>query len=479
MRKRSVFLIVLFLVVIAIPIVIWVEKPNQSIEGVWGGEISLYGVKSPIIVKIEKDDNDSLIGSLDYPTLRGKKVPIDEISFKKNIIRLMVKETSFVFEGQLSSNGLKILGSYKTWSNKLRLNLERDYVYIPIRPQEPKKPYPYTEEEVSYMNEKDGVKLASTLTIPRGEGPFPAVLLITGSGPQDRDETFREHKTFLVLADYLTRQGIAVLRVDDRGIGGSTGNTLSSTSADFANDVLAGVKFLKSHQDVDASQIGLIGHGEGGIIAPMVAVKSEDVGFIVLMAGSGVPGDILYYLSGRLVLQGFGGSEEEVKRNTEQQKEIYTILKEATNDKIAEEKLREYIQELMQRVTEIERRRIGDPDQHFSSLFAKLPWLRFFVSYDPTPTLEKVKCPVLAINGAKDTQVSPKENLLAIDTALKTGGNKDYTVIELANLNYLFQTCETGLDHEYGSIQETISPVALKTIGDWILQHTQTGTSSQ
>lgn len=478
MRKVSVFLMV-FLLVIAIPMAVQAGERNQSIEGVWGGELSFSGVELRIIFKITENADGSLGATMDSPTQGVKDIPIDQVSFKDNIVRLEAKMIGLVYEGQLSSDGLKISGTFKQGPTELPLNLERDYFYIVTRPQEPKKPYPYSEEEVSYMNEEDGVKLTGTLTTPWGEGPFPAVLLITGSGAQDRDETLLGHKPFLVLADYLTRQGIAVLRVDDRGIGGTTGDFLNSTSADFAKDVLAGVEFLKSRQDVDASHIGLVGHSEGGLIAPMVAVKSKDVAFIVLMAGPGMPGDELLYLQGELINRGNGVSDDLINQNREQQKQMFTILKEATNHKEAADNLRIYLEEMIQQLTEEERNSIGDVDHFIRQQMMQVPWLRFFVSYDPVPTLENVKCPVLAINGAKDVQVPPKENLQGIDVALKTGGNNDYAAIELADLNHLFQTCETGLPDEYGSIQETISPVALKTISDWILQHIQTGVSSR
>lgn len=479
MKKKMVVFLMVFLLAIALPMVVQAEELSQSIESTWGGKLSFSGIELRVIFKIMKNTDGSLTATMDSPDQGAKDIPVDQVTFKDNVVCLEAKMIGLVYEGQLSSDGLKISGTFKQGPTELPLNLERDYIYIATKPQEPKKPYPYNEVEVSYMNEEDGVKLAGTLTIPQGEGPFTAVLLITGSGAQDRDESLLGHKPFLILADYLTRQGIAVLRVDDRGIGGTNGDFLNSTSADFAKDVFAGVEFLKSRQDVDSSQIGLIGHSEGGLIAPMVAVRSEDVGFIVLMAGPGIPGDQISYLQTELINRGSGVSEDVIQKTRSQQEQMFKILNEAADNKVAAEKLRAYLSEAVQDLTEEEREQIGDIDLYIDMQLMQVPWLRFFVSYDPVPTLRKVKCPVLAINGAKDVQVPPKENLQAIEAALKAGGNTDYTVIELPDLNHLFQTCETGLPTEYGSIQETISPVALKTIGDWILQHTQSGTSSQ
>jgi uncharacterized protein len=344
-----------------------------------------------------------------------------------------------------------------------------------LRPQEPKKPYPYLEEEVIYENREAGIKLAGTLTLPSEQDSFPAVLLITGSGPQDRNEAIAGHRPFLVLADYLTRQGIAVLRVDDRGVGRSTGDFSPATSEDFASDVLAGIEYLKTRREINPKKIGLIGHSEGGIIAPMVAVKSPDVAFIVLMAGAGLTGEEILYLQTGLISKEMGISEKDITKNLQLNNKIFSVFKEEEDNKIAEEKIRQIFMTYWEDLSEEEKSRIGNPEGYLKARLQSLfsPWFRFFLTYDPQPTLSKVKCPVLAINGEKDLQVPPKENLSAIKEALKTGGNKDYTVIEIPNLNHLFQTAQTGVPAEYAKIEETISPEVLKIIGDWILEQTR------
>jgi fermentation-respiration switch protein FrsA (DUF1100 family) len=325
------------------------------------------------------------------------------------------------------------------------------------RPQEPKSPYPYRVEEVVYENA--GITLAGTLTLPDSGAPFPAVLLISGSGAQDRDETMFGHRPFLVLADNLTRRGIAVLRVDDRGVGGSTGDLSQATSEDLADDVLAGVEYLKTREEINPQQIGLIGHSEGGIIAPIVAVQSPDVAFIVMMAGTGLPGEDILYTQGALIARANGVSEEEIAQNRVLQERLFAVLKQEQNDTVAEEKLREILDE-----TEL-----SEENKQTQIQTMLTPWFRYFLTYDPAPTLMNVQIPVLAINGEKDLQVPPKENLQAIEEALEAGGNQDYTIKELPGLNHLFQTAQTGLPSEYAKIEETMSPSALTVIGDWIV----------
>ena len=341
------------------------------------------------------------------------------------------------------------------------------------RPQEPKKPYPYDEEEVSYENKGGGVKLAGTLTLPRTKGPFPVVVLITGSGPQNRDEELLGHKPFLVLADHLTRGGIAVLRVDDRGVGGSTGSVPSSTSEDFAGDVLAGIEFLKTRTEINSNQIGLIGHSEGGLIAPMVAARSTDVAFIVLMAGPGLRGEEILYLQGELIAKASGVPDKAIASNRAAQQAIFGVLKEEHDNAVAEKRIRENFLKITAEMSD-EQKRVSRIEATLAAQLKMVltPWFRYFLTYDPKQALMKVSCPVLAINGEKDLQVPPDENLRVIEQTLAAAKNPDYKVVKLPGLNHLFQTCKTGTLTEYASIQETMSPVALDVISDWILKHT-------
>jgi fermentation-respiration switch protein FrsA (DUF1100 family) len=255
-------------------------------------------------------------------------------------------------------------------------------------------------------------------------------------------------------------------------VGRSTGDFSLATSEDFASDVLAGIEYLKARKEINPKKIGLIGHSEGGIIAPMVAVKSPDVAFIVLMAGTGLTGEEISYLQTGLIFKEMGISEKDINKNLQLNNKIFSVFKEEEDNKIVEEKIGQMFMTYWEDLSEEEKSRIGNPEDYLKAQLQSLlsPWFRFFLTYDPKTTLSKVKCPVLAINGEKDLQVPPQENLSAIKEALQTGGNENFTIKELPGLNHLFQTAQTGAPAEYAKIEETISPVALKIISDWILQ---------
>ena len=350
------------------------------------------------------------------------------------------------------------------------------------RPQEPEPPYPYDEQDVSFLNEKEQVRLAGTLTLPKSDGPLPAVILITGFGPQDRNDSVFGHKPFLVLADHLTRLGIAVLRVDDRGVGGSTGNFSEATSEDFASDVLAAIAYLKTRSEIAHEKIGLVGHSEGGLIASMVAAQSRDVAFVVMMAGPGLKGDQIVVGPGGADYKGGLMRDDVVAEIRAAQDRIFAIIKKQGKDPTVletrirreagvfcdlGERIRTEAPESKKEATEAVAAAIESQTQLFLS-----PWFRFYLMYDPRTALMKVKCPVLAINGERDIEALARENLEAIRLALGSGGNKDYTVLMLPKLNHLFQTAETGAISEYEQIEETMSVSALDMLSNWILTHT-------
>jgi pimeloyl-ACP methyl ester carboxylesterase len=302
------------------------------------------------------------------------------------------------------------------------------------------------------------VRLAGTLTKPKGPGKFPAVLLITGSGPQNRDEEIFGHKPFLLIADFLTRHGIAVLRVDDRGTAESIGKFATATTADFATDVMAGVQFLLKRPEIDAKHIGLLGHSEGGAIAPMVAVRLPEVAFLILLAGTGVPDDetiVQQVYRGNLA---GGASEESARQARELERAILNIVKAEPDAEAQQRKLMALAEATpgLQQILKAESPRLNSP------------WYRYFISHDPRPVLANVKIPVLALNGAKDTQVDAEQNLPAIEAALRKGGNRDVTIKLLPGLNHLFQQCKTGDVSEYQSIEQTMAPEVLDLIADWI-----------
>jgi pimeloyl-ACP methyl ester carboxylesterase len=455
-------------------------KSAQDVAGDWQGALKVGAIELRLVIHLTRQPDGSLRGTLDSVDQGAKGIPISSATFKDETLCLDLKGIGASYEGKRVADRSAVEGKWRQSGQSFPLTFRPGTVEAK-RPQLPKKPYPYREEEVTYENKPAGVKIAGTLTIPRGEGPFPAVLLITGSGPQDRDESLMGHKPFLVLADYLTRRGIAVLRVDDRGVGGSTGKTMESTSADFAGDALAGVDFLKGRKEINPKQIGLVGHSEGGMVAPMAAARSKDVAFLVLLAGTGLPGEEIMYLQGQLILKAAGAPAEELPKQRKLQERLFAIVKAEKEPKALEKKLRAVLEEEIvkqKKDTKDAGAKSASPkgqESAMPSLQGQLalllsPWFRYFLSYDPRPTLQKVSCPVLAINGEKDTQVAAKENLEAIEKALRAGGNTGVTVRALPNLNHLFQTCKTGSVSEYGKIEETMSPTALELIAGWILE---------
>jgi hypothetical protein len=457
------------------------EKPSgfkfdaKDIDGNWEGTLTIQVVKLRLAFKITKKPDGNLTGTMDSLDQGAKNIPLDSISLEAGKVRIEQKATKSVFEGKLNEAGTEIAGEWQQSGLKLPLTLKRVEKLTELkRPQEPKRPFPYAEEEVTFENAKAQVKLVGTLTLPKGDGPFPAAVLISGSGPQDRDETLMGHKPFLLLADYLTRRGIAVLRYDDRGVGKSTGKHSTATSVDFAEDVQAAVDFLKSRKEINAKQVGLIGHSEGGLIAPMVAAKSKDVAYIVLLAGPGLVGEEILYLQGQAILKAMGVPADKLAQQRELQRRIFTMVKEEKDPAAAEMKLKEIIDAEVAKLSEEEKKAIGGM-LDAAGAQAKLvltPWFRNFLTYDPRPTLMQVQCPVLALIGEKDLHVPPKENLPALEQALQAGGNRDFLAKELPGLNHLLQTCKTGTVLEYSEIEETMAPAALELIAEWIQKRT-------
>ncbi|MDO5978043.1 alpha/beta hydrolase family protein [Flavivirga spongiicola] len=340
------------------------------------------------------------------------------------------------------------------------------------RPQEPKAPYDYTSEAIYFTNFKaDSIKLAGTLTLPKNIKKPVVAILISGSGPQDRNEELVNHKPFLVIADYLTNHGVAVLRYDDRGTAESEGNFKNATTFDFATDVEAAIAYLKTRNDIDTSKIGLIGHSEGGLIAPMVASRNKDVAFTVLLAGTGVNGAKVLETQSRRAAELAGANSAVLDENEKLSKIIYAILRTHSDVEIIKTKITNELNDFkMKNPTSILAPAITPAliKQQFNILKSK--WLLTFIRIDPKDYLEKTTCPVLALNGSKDFQVLPKINLEGIKNGLEIAGNKDITIKELDGLNHLFQTAETGSMQEYSEIEETFSPTALKIIKDWILE---------
>jgi hypothetical protein len=440
------------------------QGPGARLPGNYNGALDAGAIKLRLALSIERGANGALGGALTSVDQGGARVPIRVLPQGDTAVR--IEASGAVFQARISANGDTLAGTWDQGGAKLPLTLVRGAAQAaaPARPQEPKRPFPYREEEVSFAS-VPGVRIAGTLTLPQGRGPFPAAVLITGSGQQDRDESLMGHKPFLVLSDYLTRRGIAVLRMDDRGEGGSTGDFGAATSADFANDVEAAVRFLAARREVARNKIGLIGHSEGGVIAPMVATRSRGVAYVVMLAGTGIPGDSLLRLQGSAVLRSSGATEEMVRRQGEVQGRIFAAARGARDSADAARRIRAAL-------TPEERAASASLPDSIPAPMRPLvgPWFRYFLGYDPRPALRRLTVPTLALNGSLDVQVPPKENLAAIDSALRAAGNRDYRVQELPGLNHLFQTARTGSPSEYATIEETMSPAALEAVASWIVQ---------
>jgi len=435
-------------------------KPSD-IDGTWMGSLDTGALKLRVVFHILNSE-DGLTATMDSPDQGMKGMPASSVARNGTSLKIEAKGIGGVFEGTIAEDQSSIDGKWSQGGGTLPLLLKRvkDQAELELkRPQVPVKPYPYREEEVTYANKAQNVTLAATFTIPQGKGPFPAVLLITGSGPQDRDESLLGHKPFLILSDYLTRHGIAVLRADDRGTAKSTGVFAGATTADFSTDTEAGIAYLKTRSEVDPHKIGLIGHSEGGVIAPMVAARNKDVAFIVMMAGTGVPGDQILPAQSEAIAVASGTNPDEAAKNAAKEKEMLTLVETEKDQSVLEKKMKEKM------AGDVPDAQIGMQIQQITS-----PWFRYFLTYDPATALRKVTCPVLAINGSLDKQVLPDQNIPAIRKALDEAGNKHVEIDELPGLNHLFQTAKTGAPTEYAEIEETMSPVALEKISSWILK---------
>lgn len=448
------------------------EAPAAATEK-WKGEIDIIQAKLDILVVFTPGDAARpASATIDIPVQGVAAVALADVTYAGKDIRFSLQPAGAVFALERSADGASAGGTMEQFGHKFVVTLKKvtdaEAADVgPRRPQTPRPPFPYEQREVAYVNPADGTKLAGTLTLPAGKGPFPAVLLITGSGPQDRDESLFAHKPFAVIADHLTRQGVAVLRVDDRGVGGSSGSTMDSSADDFVGDVLAGIEQLKKTPEIDARRIGLLGHSEGGIVAPMVAARSSDVALIVLLAGTGLPGDRILSLQLEAILKASGVPEDNIRKQIEAQAKVLEVAKSGAD----EPTLREHIRKLI----ELQSGGAAATDQavepHLASLRTK--WFRSFLTLDPAVALRKVRCPVLALNGMLDTQVPCEVNLRAIEAALREAGNADVTTRPLPGMNHLFQHAVSGAPQEYVTIEETIAPEVLTQIADWVKAKTR------
>ncbi len=388
--------------------------------------------------------------------------------------RFELPVTQAKYSGKLNAAKEKIEGEWLQSGQPFPLTFTKvdlsktKAVEPPQRPQTPKPPYPYEEKQVEFAGGAEGVRLAGTLTIPRNGGPFAAAILISGSGPQDRDETLLGHKPFLVLADHLTRAGFAVLRYDDRGAGKSSGTFGTATSQDFARDATAAFEFLQQQPGIDPERVGFIGHSEGGLVGPMVAAERSDVGFVIMMAGPGVTGREIIENQTELISRAEKLPDDKIANELEALREILDIVGNGKSDEENQPLLQQMIDRQWDKLSEAEQKATTKEMLMGQISALKSPWIKYFLEYDPRPTLARVQCPTLAVNGELDLQVDPKLNLPAIRQAFESAGKSNFEIVELEKLNHLFQTATTGSPTEYRAIDETIAPVALQTITDYL-----------
>ena len=440
----------------------------QSHEGSWEGLLNVQGMKLRLVYHIEKSSG-TYSGTMDSPDqgafdLKIKAVKVDG----KNMV-LDMTDLGITYEGELRGKD-SLVGTFKQAGQSFPLNMVRSYssrAQLPHRPQEPTPPFPYESIEVSFTNEKAAIKLSGTLSLPSGKGPFPAVILISGSGPQNRNSEVFHHKPFLVLSDYLTRKGIAVLRYDDRGVGQSEGNFEQATSVDFAEDARAALDFLRKQKNINSKKTGIIGHSEGGMIAPLVAAEGALPAFLVLLAAPGIPIDSLMMLQSKQVARSEGINDEEIQKTLTFNRQFYDIMLNESDGKKAKSEIDKLIANYLKNL-EGDKKTAAEGQLNAMYTIAYSPWFQFFIRYNPQPVLEKVKCPVLAINGDMDIQVTAKENLAGIEKSLQKGGNTNFEIREIKNLNHLMQKAEKGTISEYAALEETFSPEVLELIASWI-----------
>jgi uncharacterized protein len=436
-----------------------------TLDGAWLGTIRLGGVSLRIVLKI-KPAPGGWAATADSIDQRVADIAVDSVTFEGGRLKLVVSKINASYEAQLDDDTL--VGTFTQNGVARPLDLEKTATppVVRPRPQDPKRPLPYDEIDLSVASSAAGVTLSCTLTKPRGKGPFGGVVLATGSGPQNRDETLMGHRPFLVLSDAITRQGVAVLRCDDRGVGRSTGVFAKATTLDFADDALAEVRTLEARPEIDRARVGIAGHSEGSTIAAIAAARSSDVAFVVSLAGPGLPGDQVSDSQRAWLERAAGENAQTIAATKAKWDQAYAIVKSERDDLAASKKLRA----LYDGLSATERAHLGGV-AGFDALVRELlsPWWRTWIALDPRAFLAQVTVPVLAINGERDMQVQADANLPEMKKAL--AHDRDVTVQEMSGLNHLFQTARTGAPSEYGEIEETISPAVLTLVSDWIARH--------
>jgi len=446
------------------------QEHNPHFIGYWYGLLEIQSNELILTFEI-KVDNDMLTGLMNSPLQGANNINIDEIIVNQDSLILTIKRLGIKYKGVLQDNDSIIEGVFSQSILNIPLSLQKTKELFTLnRPQEPKPPFNYIEEEITFFNSNANINLSGTLTYPDSSSSYPAVVLITGSGPQDRNEEILGHKPFWVIADYLTNHGIAVLRFDDRGIGKSEGVFSSATSLDFATDVESAISFLKTHPNINKSQIGLIGHSEGGLIASIVASKDNGVAFIIMLAGPAISGEQILLTQQRKIMEVENIDDSIIDLSIKDSRKIYKILKKDNNKEKAGYKIRDYLAKRAKKIPTEHHATLGYSKQAIENkiLILNTDWFRYFVSYNPDKYFEAINCPTLALFGEKDVQVTAVENSEAFAKFVNKRNN--FSQIVYQNKNHLFQNATTGHMSEYALIEETFCENVLDDIAKWILK---------
>ncbi|KAA5535910.1 alpha/beta hydrolase family protein [Paenimyroides baculatum] len=428
-----------------------------QIEGTWNGAIEIPNQKLPFVLHITKE-NGQYKATSDSPDQGVYGIELQEIRFENNKLYLKDARMYMTYEGDLT-NGNTINGTFKQGGQSFKLNFTKGE-FKRNRPQEPQPPFSYKTEDVTFENKEAKIKLAGTLTMPNGKGKFPAVVLVTGSGAQDRNEEILGHKSFLVIADHLTKNGYAVLRYDDRGVAASEGDFESATTYNFANDAKSAVDFLKNIKEIDSKKIGILGHSEGGMIAQIIAAERKDLPFIISLAGPGISIDELMLVQKYEIEKASGLSNEVLEANQKLFRKIYEIIKKNPSNDIANKEIKSFLK------SDPTYKELSDKQINELASITESNWFATFIRYNPENNLKKINAKALILNGEKDVQVTAKENLEGWIKDLSH--NKKATIKSYPNLNHLFQSAKTGMPNEYGEIETTIEPFVLEDITKWL-----------
>jgi pimeloyl-ACP methyl ester carboxylesterase len=454
---------------------------SQATVSNWTGILNAGVQKIELRLHITQNPDKTVTSTWDVPAQKAMGISSSKTELVNNQLSIEVKMIGASYTGTINAAGTAIEGTWGQSGMNFPLNMEPlkegQTETIIAKPQTPKPPFNYASEDIVYKGVQTQLNYGATLTYPKDNVKHPLVILITGSGKQDRDETIFDHKPFAVIADYLTKKGFAVLRVDDRGAGKSTGDFSKSTTADFSLDVEEHIHYVKSLAMIDTTKIGLLGHSEGGLIAPMVAARNKSVAFMVLMAGPGIEIAELMAIQNEMVLKSAGISQQAIDAYIPLYKQLMKTIIAMDNKEEAISSSKSIVKTwfdktdktFVQSTTNISTE--ADIDKFATTMAETLltPWWKFFAAYNPQPTLQKVKCPVLAMNGSADIQVPAAVSIKGIDSALKKGGNKHFVTKQFEGLNHLFQKCIKCTVPEYGELETTIEGEVLETIGNWLI----------